>query len=170
MDCRRFERFFCLAIAMAIVVAVGSGLPVTVAAGPHWNTESWRSAPVSEKATDLVEPRTDSAHVMPMYEVAMASRLCADRAYRKEARMSRDQCLHRAYRAKRECTSRYQRRFPRGDDAEVDGRLTHRKFAAAYMACLRSAESPGGESWSGIRKRRVGNRGFGSARSPEPRR
>jgi len=41
------------------------------------------------------------------------------------------------FQVKRECTKAFHRKFPRGDNQEIDGRLTFQKFFSGYEKCLR---------------------------------
>lgn len=123
---------------IAIASCAISLLPVAASvATPEWGADSWRWAHRSDKAPAAAEPPGASHHVMPLYEIAMVSRLCASPDFETNAGESPDDCARAIYPFAKACTSAYHGKFPRGDDAEVGGRLSHRNFAAAYLRCLR---------------------------------
>lgn len=52
--------------------------------------------------------------------------------------MRGDECAKAMFQVKRACTKAFHRKFPRGDNQEIDGRLTFQKFFDGYKKCLRN--------------------------------
>ncbi len=136
---RHNSRFTGRRILLVVIMSCAVSL-VSVAASaatPDWGADSWRWAQRSDKAPAATEPPGASHRIMPLYEIAMVSRLCASPDLRANAGGSPEDCARAVYPFAKPCTSEYHDKFPRGDDAEVGGRLSHRNFAAAYLRCLR---------------------------------
>ena len=86
----------------------------------------------------------DAGQMLPLYEAAMVSRLCADRASKTDSPASRKACVQAVYPLVENCSRQLHRQFPRADNARRDGRLDHRSFAASYLRCLRREVQPAG--------------------------
>ncbi len=88
--------------------------------------------------TDGLSPQLpDVGHMLPLYEAAMVSRLCAGSALETEGPAARKACVQAVYPLVENCSRALHRKFPRADNARRDGRLDHRSFAASYLRCLR---------------------------------
>jgi len=116
-------------------------LSATAEDAPNWSADSWRTAPLSEKAVVLDQQPADVGRMMPMMEIALISRLCASPEFQTQISKSRNDCARTMHKMKQTCTKEFQRKFPRADDAEVDGRLSFRSFADGYMQCIRDQVS-----------------------------
>jgi hypothetical protein len=126
-----------LAAGVLAVAALTIARPAAASPGPHWTADSWRSAARPAKPVRLSQRKADIGPVMPLYEVAMVSRLCADAEFRERTGADGRDCARALYSRAENCTVAFHDRFPRGDDAEIDGRLSHRNFAEGYLRCLR---------------------------------
>lgn len=121
------------------ILLLGSALIFSANASDsaNYSAESLRSAPRSEKIVDLPRQLPDAGQVLPLHEIAMVSRICANPKYRSQIGKSRDECSKAIFKARRECTKAFHDKFPRADNLEIDGRMSYQKFAAGYMRCLR---------------------------------
>jgi len=97
----------------------------------------WRSPPGAAKPVELSRQLPDAGPIMPLFEIAMISRLCGRSDFQKQIGKSRNECSKAVYSVRQECTKSFHRKFPRGDNAKVDGRMSFQGFAAGYMQCLK---------------------------------
>lgn len=134
MDCCRIYR---ATIGVACIAAASASAPLSAAAPQNWTADSWRSAPRSDKAREVPAHAANAALALALYEIAITARLCERDGIGGRLSGPPGDCQRAMHRFARVCTARYAGRFPRGDDAEVDGRWSHRKFAAGYANCLR---------------------------------
>ena len=77
--------------------------------------------------------------MMPMFEIAMISRLCKSAEFQAQIGKARSDCSKAVYQVRQVCTKAFHDKFPRADDAEVDGRMSFRNFSADYMQCLENS-------------------------------
>lgn len=104
---------------------------------PNWSADSWRTAPISEKAVTLEPQATDVGDMMPMMEIALVSRVCANPEFRTQVGKSPNDCARMLHKIKQSCTKEFQNKFPRADDAEIDGRMSFQRFSEGYVQCLK---------------------------------
>lgn len=97
----------------------------------------WQSPQVERRRTELPRARRDTGPAMPLMEISLISRACRKPAFQAAVGLQGDECAKAMFRVKRECTRSFHRKFPRGDNQEVDGRLAFRRFFDGYEKCLR---------------------------------
>ncbi len=109
---------------------------VNAANGQDFDAVPKTPSPEYLASQNLERKLDDVAEVMPLYEVAVISRLCSDRELQLATGKSRDACVKQVYSLRQACSEFYQRKFPRADNAKVDGRLDHAGFARGFAQCL----------------------------------
>jgi len=101
------------------------------------SADVWRSPPGSARPVKLPRERRDTGPMMPLMEISLIERLCNNPAFQSKTGKSRDDCAKAVFSVKSKCTKEFHRKFPRGDNADIDGRQNFRKFSEGYMRCLR---------------------------------
>jgi hypothetical protein len=98
----------------------------------------WQSPRVARERTTLPRARRDTGPTMPLMEISLIARACRRPAFQSAVGMRGDECAKAMFQVKRKCTQAFHRKFPRGDNREIDGRLTFKKFFSGYEKCLRT--------------------------------